>query len=351
MKALNYILLTLLGLVALWLLLGFFAKNEYRIERSATIQAPLLVVHEQVRFFKNHSNWSPWLYLDPHAKITLTGSDGEPGAEYYWDGNKKIGKGSQIIQSVQPKRIEWLVSWNDFSKSPAVFLFEDLDTVTTEVTWKMTMRVPFPWNAFAMLTDINLFVGRDFEVGLAHLKRFCEALVPKRYRGYHILDLTLPDTTYAIWREEVDIPQIGERWAEQYPLLLKALSKAKGKPSGMPTGLFWTYDTLTLRSDMAAAVMLEKLPKAGSAVQTLRLGGRALVLDFKGGYEGIGEAHNAIEDCMLDRELWLLPPVVEEYHSGPQTAEPDTTLWMTRIIYYVTDSMPPPPPIVGKPKQ
>jgi Transcriptional regulator, effector-binding domain/component len=118
----------------------------------------------------------------------------------------------------------------------------------------------------------------------------------------------------------------------------------------VPTGLFWTYDTLAMRSDMAAATMLEKLPKTGSPVQTLRLGGRALVLDFKGNYEGIGEAHNAIEDCMLDRKLRLVPPVIEEYHSGPQT-EPDTTLWMTRIIYYVTDSIPPPPPIVGKPKR
>jgi hypothetical protein len=347
-RALKYILLTLLGLAVLWLLLGLFAKNEYRIERSATIQAPLSVVHEQVRFFKNHSNWSPWLYLDPHAKITVTEPDGEVGTEYRWDGNEKIGKGSQIIQSVQPKRIEWLVSWNDFSESPAVFLFEELDTVTTEVTWKMTMRVPFPWNAFAMMTDLNLFVGRDFEAGLAHLKRFCEALVPKRYRGYHILDLALPDTTYAILREEVDIPQIGEHWAAQYPLLLELLDKAKGKPSGVPTGLFWTYDTLAMRSDMAAATMLEKLPKTGSPVQTLQLGGRALVLDFKGSYEGIGEAHNAIEDCMLDRKLRLVPPVIEEYHSGPQN-EPDTTLWMTRIIYYyVTDSIP--QPIVGKPK-
>ena len=53
MKILKIILYIIGGLLALWMLLGLFAKKEYRIERSIEIDAPRDTVLRQVRFFKN----------------------------------------------------------------------------------------------------------------------------------------------------------------------------------------------------------------------------------------------------------------------------------------------------------
>ncbi|MEN9415964.1 MAG: hypothetical protein RLZ62_2268, partial [Bacteroidota bacterium] len=64
MKFIKYLLYFVLGLVALIGLLGIFAKKTYHIERSVEIDAPKALVYEQIRFFKNFNEWSPWLKLD-----------------------------------------------------------------------------------------------------------------------------------------------------------------------------------------------------------------------------------------------------------------------------------------------
>ncbi|MBC7776697.1 MAG: SRPBCC family protein, partial [Phycisphaerae bacterium] len=198
MKALKFILFTVLGLAALFLLLALFARHDYHIERSIEIEAPREIVYNQVRFFKNAPNWSPWLYLDPNVETSIEGPDGEAGTTYKWSGNEKIGKGSQTIKSVRPERIDLTVVYNDFSAAPAYFAFSEKDEVT-KVIWSMDMHVPFPWNAFSMLTDMNnSFVGKDFENGLANLKKYCEALAPKKYRGFAVLEAERPITYYAL---------------------------------------------------------------------------------------------------------------------------------------------------------
>lgn len=93
MKILKILLYTLLGLGALWAILGLFAKKDYHIERSIEIDAPMELVYEHVRYFKNFESWSPWAKLDPAMKTSITGDDGTIGATYKWAGNDDVGIG------------------------------------------------------------------------------------------------------------------------------------------------------------------------------------------------------------------------------------------------------------------
>ncbi|MBK7936140.1 MAG: SRPBCC family protein [Lewinellaceae bacterium] len=162
MKALKFLLYAVLGLLALWLLLGLFARKEYHIERSTEIDAPITVVHEQISFFKNFKHWSPWNVYDPNMKTSVEGTDGQPGAIYHWTGNDKVGTGQQTLKAVTPNRVDMDVTFSDWGTSPVYFTLEEKGK-KTNVTWAMEMHVPFPWNAFAMLTDVNAFVGKDYE--------------------------------------------------------------------------------------------------------------------------------------------------------------------------------------------
>lgn len=171
MKALKVILSIVLIIGALWMLLGLFAKDNYHIERSAEINAPREVVFEQLLLFKNFKNWSPWHVYDPNMKTTITGTDGEPGAVYSWIGNDDVGKGDITLKSVTPGRLDFDINFSDWGTSPAYFLLEEKDE-KTNITWAMDMHVIFPWNAFSMLTDVNAFVGKDFDNGLLNLKKY-----------------------------------------------------------------------------------------------------------------------------------------------------------------------------------
>lgn len=338
MRILKYLFLTLLSLAALWALMGLFAKHEYHVERSIEIDAPKAIVYDQVRFFKNIPNWSPWLYLDPNVKTSVEGTDGEVGAVYRWEGNKKIGKGSQTIKAINPNRVDIDIQFGDFSAAPAYFVLEDNDG-STRVTWAMDMHVPFPWNAFAMLTDMNNgFVGKDFGNGLANLKKYCETLAPKKYRGYVVREADRPQTVYLMLRDTVDFKDIPQYFSGGIDSLMRMLDKTGSKMAGVPSGFFWNFDTLAMRTDMAVALPLDKAPKSSPAFKTFEMGGKALVIEYLGNFDSTMVAHYAMADYLKEKKLKAQAPFLEEYVTDP-SKEPDTAKWLTRIVYFVQDSL------------
>lgn len=329
MKALKIILYIVLALAGLWVLLGIFAKKNYHIERNVEINAPHEIVFEQVRFFKNFKNWSPWHVYDPDMKTEITGTDGEAGAVYAWSGNDKVGTGTQILKSVTPGRLDYEVNFSEWGKSPAYFILEEKDK-NTSVTWAMDMYVPFPWNAFAMLTDVNAFVGKDFENGLTNLKRVCEQIAHPKYRGYEVAETDMPVKYYLSIRKVVDTAAIPAYFEENLPKIMGLAVNKNLAFSGGPSGLFWSWGAQT---DMAAAIPVAENAKLDS-IQTFPIGGKALVIEYFGPYDKMTEAHLAMDDYMAEKKLRSIPPAIEEYVTDP-AAEPDTMKWLTKVIYFV----------------
>ena len=336
MKALKIILFIVGGLLALWGVLGLFAKKDYRIERSTEINAPREVVHEQLSFFRNLKNWSPWHVYDPDMKTSIEGTDGTPGVKYLWSGNDKVGTGYQLMKSITPNRIDIDVDWG-WGVSPAFFSLVETPSKRTKVTWAMDMHVAFPWNAFAMLTDVNAFVGKDFENGLINLKRVCEQIAHPKYRGYEVAKVDFPLTHYAGVREEVAFQDIPAFFEKNYPKAIEYAAKSGAQMSGPASGFFWTFDTIAMKTDMAAVIPLNKQlkPKPADSISVFAIGGKkALVIEYFGDYAKTAEAHYAIDDYMAEKKLQSIPPAIEEYVTDPGE-EPDTAKWLTKVIYFV----------------
>ena len=76
--------------------------DDFRVERSATFNAPAEAVFSQVNNLKNWQAWSPWAKLDPNAKTTLEGAENGTGAKMDWAGNSEVGKGSMTITESRP---------------------------------------------------------------------------------------------------------------------------------------------------------------------------------------------------------------------------------------------------------
>ncbi|MFN0174006.1 MAG: SRPBCC family protein [Saprospiraceae bacterium] len=333
MKALKYLLFIVLGLATLWLLLSFFAKKSYRIERSMEIEAPREIVYEQVRLFKNFTNWSPWHFMDTTMKTSIEGPDGEVGTVYKWNStNKKVGVGYQKIVSVKPDRIDYQVDFG-LDTSQSYFLIQG-DSQMTKITWVMDMHLPFSMRVGGLFTDLNAFVGEDYETGLVNLKKYCEALAPKKYRGYVVRETERPITYYAALRDVVDFQDIPQFFTENIGKVIEESSKAGAKMIGHPTGFFWSYDTIAMNTDMAAAIPLDKQVKMANDVLIISVGGKALVIEYLGDFALTAEAHAAMDDYLADKKLQYVSPVIEEYVTGPEQ-EPDTAKWLTRIIYFV----------------
>src|SRR5436309_15413107 len=89
------------ALLVLLALVVAMQPSEFRISRSAKMNAPPSAVFAQVNDFHNWDAWSPWTKLDPNAKTTFEGPTSGTGSTFSWSGNDKIGAGRQaIVESV-----------------------------------------------------------------------------------------------------------------------------------------------------------------------------------------------------------------------------------------------------------
>lgn len=337
MKILKIVAYTVLGLGVLLVVFGLFAKKDYHIERSIEMDAPKDVVYEYVRYFKNFQAWSPWSALDPNMKTSISGTDGDVGATYQWEGNDDAGAGIQTITAMTPDRIDMEVNFTKpfESKSPTYMLFKEEGKKTT-VTWAFDMHVAFPWNGLAMFTDMDAGVGADYERGLKNLKKACEEIAHKKYRGYEVADLdSIPVRYFLGVRKTVNFPDIPGFFGANLGKAFEQAQKSGATMAGSPSGLFWSYDEQAGKTDMAAAVPLAADQKPTGGLSVFAVGGqRALVIEYFGAYEKTGEAHFALDDYMAEKGLQYIPPVIEEYVTDPGQ-EPDTAKWLTKVIYFV----------------
>lgn len=172
-----------LGLVVVVLALLAFAATRpdtFRVERSTTIKAPPAKVFALLNDFQKFGAWSPWEKLDPAMKRTFSGPASGPGSVYAWEGNDAVGAGRmEILQTVPDSKV---VIKLDFLKP-----FEAHNTTEhtlqsqgdqTTITWAMFGPHPYLMRVIGLFVSMDSMVGKDFEQGLANLKRVAEQSGP-----------------------------------------------------------------------------------------------------------------------------------------------------------------------------
>ncbi|MBX3176727.1 MAG: SRPBCC family protein [Candidatus Hydrogenedentes bacterium] len=166
----------LAALVAVFCVVVALQPADFRIERSASIDAPPENVFALVNNFRHWDRWSPWARRDPEMTAAYEGPEAGAGAVYAWAGNNEVGEGRMTItESIPHARIEiQLDFFRPFAATnTAVFTFAESGGATS-VTWSMEGRNNFLAKAFNLLMDMDAMVGGDFEKGLAAMKSAAE---------------------------------------------------------------------------------------------------------------------------------------------------------------------------------
>jgi hypothetical protein len=172
------------SLVILYVIACLVGPSELKVTRSITINAPANEVFVQVGDFSNWSKWSMWSQRDQGMQSTF---EGEPMMEHHkWSWKSTEGNGTQTITSVvlneEIKSDLLFEGFQDPNKSTFNFkesgTSEDISapctTCTTEVSWTMDMgKIPFRYRGMMFIFQNRLI--KDFEGGLANLKKVCES--------------------------------------------------------------------------------------------------------------------------------------------------------------------------------
>src|SRR6202522_673743 len=162
--------------IAIVLILAAAKPDTFSVRRATTVKAPAEMIFPLINDFHQWGTWSPYETRDPAIKRSYSGAASGKGAVYGWDGNKNVGSGRmEIPETSAPAKI---VIKLDFFKpfeghNTAEFTIQPQGNAT-DVTWVMHGPAPFMSRLMQVFMNINRMIGKDFEIGLANLKRLTE---------------------------------------------------------------------------------------------------------------------------------------------------------------------------------
>ena len=162
--------------IAIVLFLASTKPDTFSVQRAATMKAPPETIFALINDFHQWGKWSPWEHKDPAMQRTFSGAQSGKGSVYAWDGNKNVGSGRmEILEASAPSKI---VIKLDFFKP-----FEGHNTAeftmlpqgdVTNVNWVMHGPAVFMSKLMQVFINMDNMIGKDFEIGLANLKRLTE---------------------------------------------------------------------------------------------------------------------------------------------------------------------------------
>jgi uncharacterized protein YndB with AHSA1/START domain len=170
-------------LIALVVVLAVFAvvvsrqPGDFKVSRSAVVNAPPAKVFAIVNDMHRWNDWSPWAKMDPAMKVTFEGPASGVGASESWSGSSKVGQGKMTITESKPSQkvgmqLEFLKPMKatnqvEFNLKP--------EGKGTSVEWAMSGKNNFISKAFGLVMNMDKMIGGDFEKGLANLNEVAQA--------------------------------------------------------------------------------------------------------------------------------------------------------------------------------
>lgn len=150
--------------------------DTFRVERSLAVKAPAAAIYPQVADFHHWTGWSPYENRDLAMKRSFGGTAVGKGATYAWDGNNNVGAGHmEILEANTPSKLRIKL---DFERpfeghNTAEFTFVPQGDATL-VTWAMYGPASFMSKLMQVFINMDNMIGKDFEAGLASLKKLTE---------------------------------------------------------------------------------------------------------------------------------------------------------------------------------
>jgi len=174
----KWLVRTIVGLIALAVLLlaiGLALPSHFRVERTVDINAPAEKVYALLADPREWKRWTVWNQRDPAMKVEYSGPASGVGARWAWQSKTEGNGAMEFTEAVANQRIGYQLSFPDFGMQSAGVVAIAPGGTGVRVSWTNEGEVGAnPINRwFGRFMD--RMVGKDFDAGLANLKRLAES--------------------------------------------------------------------------------------------------------------------------------------------------------------------------------
>ncbi len=175
--------------------------GQYVVERKIHIKADKEWVFTKVADFHQWQMWSPWLVMEPDAKLNFYNNAKMVGSKYDWKG-ELTGEGEMTITDIKGmEHIDYDLRFMKPFKSEAdVYMNITEKDEGVEVLWGMKGSMPY---FFRFLNgSMDGMIGMDYTRGLTMLKDLCEDSVvysrveygkPEDFKALHYIGISRED--------------------------------------------------------------------------------------------------------------------------------------------------------------
>lgn len=339
MKILKLIGLGILGLLVLGLIIAAFVPKHLEYEQSTDINAPKEVVFGIVNDLKTQEVWGPWKKQDPTIQNTYNEIPTGVGQKASWT-SEKSGNGSQTItESTPPTAVTYKIDFEGEGGGDAWYTLTDGENGGTKATWKFAYDVSYPKNL--LMAMMGGMMNEMLNTGLAGVKEMAEQKAkeaPATTGGYEVKTMDFPATSYIGIRQTAKQDEVMKSsfFAERFGKIMTLFTQSKMQPAGVPTGIYYSWDTANNSTDVAVAMpVAQKMAVAGGDLKSIEVpASKAVYIDYTGPYENMQAAHDFLNHYIKTNGLKEKAPVIEQYVTDPAT-EKDPAKWLTKIIYLI----------------
>jgi hypothetical protein len=162
--------------IAVVLILAATKPDTLTVQRAITVKAPPDRIFPLINDFRQWVSWSPYEHRDPALKRSYSGAASGKGAVYGWEGNKNVGSGRmEILDATAPSKIviklDFITPFEGHNTAEFTMLPQG---DATNITWLMYGPSPFIGKIMRVFMNMDRMIGKDFEAGLANLKKLTE---------------------------------------------------------------------------------------------------------------------------------------------------------------------------------
>jgi len=286
--------IVILLLMAVFIVTGYLLPGQVHIERSITVERPATMMFEILNGYRHFNEWSPWAKRDPKALFTVSGPETGVGARMSWVGEPQlVGSGWQEIVASKPyEQINIKLDFDaqGVADTGYTLVAQGDETAITwffdsDLTEGVNFLDSFLARYFGLLFD--RWVGGDYEMGLANLKRYAESMPVSDFSPLEIerVDVAAQRILYVTTRSSHDANDIAVAMADGYAEISRFINQAGIVMSGQPMAITRAWEEGDYQFDAAIPVGIIPPDLPGNIKSGLSPEGPAVRAVHHGAYE------------------------------------------------------------------